>query len=102
VGAGTSASAGAITYSAAPPSRSIGRKPITASPTCRPPSPVVPPTPSPSTSTVPETSYPGTCGSTTGIGRKPPRMPASATLNAEAATRTRTSPAPGVGWSTSS
>lgn len=74
VGADTRDVAGATTNSAAPPSRSIGRNATTASPTA---SPV---TPSPMASTVPETSYPGTCGSSTGIGRNPPRMPLSAAL----------------------
>src|SRR4051812_31364858 len=37
-------------------------------------------------------------GSVMGIGRNPPRMPLSAGLYAEPATRTRTSPAPGTGW----
>lgn len=74
VGAGTRASAGAMTYSAAPPSRSIGRKPITASPTASPS------TSSPTASIVPDTSYPGTWGSAIGMGRNPPRIPASAAL----------------------
>lgn len=63
-----------------------------------------PVTPSPSASTVPATSMPGVCGSVTGIGpcMKPARMLASTGLKDVAATRTRTSPAPGTGCSTSS
>nr|WP_316501973.1 hypothetical protein [Microbacterium sp. ANT_H45B] len=50
VGAATSASAGARTYSAAPPSVAIDRKAITASPTAKPS------TSSPRALIVPETS----------------------------------------------
>ena len=63
-----------------------------------------PSTPSPSASTVPATSMPGVWGSATGMGPRmsPARMLASTPLNDVAATRIRTSPAPGTGWSTSS
>ena len=62
VGAGARTSAGARTYSAAAPSATIGRKPMTLSPTAT----FV--TPSPSASTVPDTSMPGVWGSVTGNG----------------------------------
>ena len=97
-GAAVRISAAATTYSADAPSATIGRKPTTASPTA------TLSTPSPSASTVPETSYPGVCGSVTGIGpcMNPARMFASTGLNVVAATRMRTSPAPGTGCSASS
>ena len=62
VGAGARISAGAMAYSAAAPSATIGRKPMTSSPTA------TLSTPSPSASTVPATSMPGMWGSVTGNG----------------------------------
>ncbi|HVH00747.1 MAG TPA: alcohol dehydrogenase catalytic domain-containing protein, partial [Miltoncostaeaceae bacterium] len=96
-GAAARSSAGARTYSADAPSATSGSEPTTASPTRRSV------TSAPSASTVPATSMPGTCGSASGNTscRKPPRMSASTGLNDVAATRTRASPGPGAGSSTS-
>jgi hypothetical protein len=87
-----------MTYSAAAPVLASGRAPITWSPMSKPV------TSSPSASTVPAMSMPGVCGNRIGMGpcMTPARMLPSTGLNDVAATRIRTSPTPGTGWSTSS
>ena len=99
VGAAARTSAGTTTCSAAAPSadhRQEADHPLTHLEAAS--------RPSPSASTVPATSMPGVCGSTTGIGpcMPPARMLASTPLNDVAVTRSRTSPGPGSGTATSS